>query len=97
MRYNPMTYGYGTAEGDAQMEAETNLPITLEGSTQVRIHYDDKKLYWVIRIEDKEGMAQELHSKSEPSILVYMKDGFSEKPVMRKYPSDVIAEYLNQA
>jgi len=67
--------------------------IELEGSTQVRIHYDDERHHWVIWVNDREGMVQEFYSKSEPSMLVYMRDGISEKPVMRTYPSDEIAKY----
>jgi len=70
--------------------------IPLEGSTQIRVHYDCKKFHWVIRISDQAEMVQELYSESEPSIMVYMVDKFSEKPVMRTYPSDEIMRYKNK-
>jgi len=68
-------------------------PISLVGSTQVRVHYDEKKHHWVILVNDIQGMVQEFYSESEPSMMVYMRHGISEKPVMRVYPSDIISEY----
>lgn len=70
------------------------LPILLEDSTQVRIYYDDdKKLHWVIRVNDLQGETQEFYSESEPCMLVYMRNGISEKTVMRTYPTDEITRY----
>lgn len=65
----------------------------LEGSIQTRIFFDEKSDNWVIRIYDQIGLVQEFYSKTEPIMMVYLQDKFSENPIVRMYPSDEISKY----